>query len=204
MWGDGSCLILWKVSDALALGGAAPVGGSAAVVGPCVRRRSAATGVRAVCSPGGTIDVVYTPRPGNTRVGGMEPPGGRFVGWGCGSGSLVSSCPARWLVQPGPAAAGELSAGPRALGGVSARRGYRRCLYPWGPGTRGSGEWSRPGAGSRVGVVGRVLLLSSSVWWVGRPGSGWARWVGSPSCPCPSGGRGCRDPRRSGVLGLWG
>ena len=26
MWGDGSCLVLWKVSDALALGGAGPRG----------------------------------------------------------------------------------------------------------------------------------------------------------------------------------
>ena len=40
----------------------------------------------------------------------------------------------------------------RSSGRVFARRGHRRCLYPCGPGTRRSGEWSRPGGG----LAGRV------------------------------------------------
>ena len=152
------------------------------------------------------------PRLGNTPA--------RRGGWVRGGWVRVlsrvpsSSRPARW-----------------SSGCAFARWGHRRCLYPCGPGTRRSGEWSRPGvgvagrvpsslrgvrgvllgpvggsatvvgvrvvclpggaidgvytpaarehtgrgngaalgAGSRVGVVGRVLLLSSSVWWVGPP-----------------------------------
>ena len=73
---------------------------------------------------------------------------------------------------------------------VSVRWGHRRCLYPREPGTawvggveppgglvRGLGLWAGSSplfawfAGGRVGPVGRVLLLSSSVWWVGPPRS---------------------------------
>ena len=134
MWGDGSCLVLWKVSDALALGGVGPRGlrkGLSRVPSSSrpARRSSccifARQGHRRCLYPHGPgTSPVRRPGPrptgcvsarqgyrrclypcglGTARVGGMEPPGGRFAGWvvGCGSGSLFSSCPARWLVQPG-------------------------------------------------------------------------------------------------------
>ena len=62
-----------------------PVGGSAALVGPRPPpggwvRGCRRTVRRAVCPPGGAIDVVYTPRPGNT---------GRGNGTALGAGSRV-------------------------------------------------------------------------------------------------------------------
>ena len=94
-------------------------------------------------------------------------------------------------------------------GCVFARWGHRRCLYPWGPGTRRSGEWSRPGGGlagwgcglgpllsSRgargpAGPGGSGLLVSLSVRWAGLPGS-------APDRAGLAGRAGSQ-----GLLGLW-
>ena len=112
------------------------------------------------------------PGPGNTTV--------RRGGWVRGGWVRVlsrvpsSSCPVRW-----------------SSGRVFARWGHRRCLYSRGLGTHGSGEWNRPGGG----VVGRVLSFLRVVRGVllGPVGR-------VSSCPCLSGGRGCRDPRRTGPV----
>ena len=124
-------------------------------------------------------------RPGNTTA--------RRGGWVRGGWVRVlsrvpsSSCPVRW-----------------SSGRVFARWGHRRCLYPWGPGTRRSGEWSRPGGGlagwgcgsgpllsSRgargpAGPGGSGLLVSLSIRWAGLPGS-------APDGAAPV----------QGLLGLW-
>ena len=164
MWGAGSCLVLWKVSDAVALGGRAR-GGWVRVLSrvpssSCPARRSSG----GVFARWGHRRCLYPrarehsgPVGGSSAVVGPRPPPGGWVRGRWGSGCAF------------------------------ARRGHRRCLYPPGPGTHGSGEWDRPGGGlagwgcgpgpllssrgsrGRVGPVGRVLLLSSSVWWVGPP-----------------------------------
>ena len=202
MWGDGSCLVLWKVRDAVALGRRArgdwvrvlsrvpplrvqpggrravyspggaidvvytptarehsdPVGGSAAVVGPCVHRRSAAAGVRAVCSPGGAIDVVYTP-------GARE-----HAGWGNGTARGAGS---------------RVGVVGRVLSSLRVRpdgRIRRAVRPPSARGRRGSGcvfaQWAidvvyTPGAREHTGlrtIRAGASSLSLPVWWVGLLG----------------------------------
>ena len=53
-------------------------------------------------------------------------------------------------------------------GRVSVRWGHRRCLYPCGPGTLGSGEWSRPGGRARRDCWGcgpGAPPYSLPAWW---------------------------------------
>ena len=185
-----------------------PVGGSAALVGPrpppggWVRGRwgsgriSARQGHRRCLYPGVREHTGPAGVAAGVRAGALERPG-----WGCGSGPLLSSRPARW-----------------SSGCVFARRGHRRCLYPaareharpagraWPPGF-GPGLWS-----GRVGVAGRVLFSL-------RVQPGGRRAVCSPGgaidvvyTPRPGtlrarpGGRGRRGSGRgSGAagLGLW-
>ena len=82
-------------------------------------------------------------------------------------------------ISPGPANTPARRLGPRPLGCIFAQQGYRRCLYPCGPGTARVGGMEPPGGRAR----------------------GLGLWVGSSSCSCLSGGWG----RRAGfgwVVGL--
>ena len=109
MWGDGSCLVLWKVSDALALGGVGPRGLRKGLSRVPSSSRPARRSSCCIFARQGHRRCLYPRGPGTCPPGGA---GGaaRGSGWvggtarggrGCGSGSLFSSCPARWLVQPG-------------------------------------------------------------------------------------------------------
>ena len=165
-----------------------PVGGSAVLVGPRPPpggwvRGCRRTVRRAVCPPGGAIDVVYTPaaREHTGRGNGAARGAGSRVG-------VVGRVPSSLRVvrggRLGPVGRVLLPFLVRPVGGAA---GVRRG--PAGPG--GSG-----------------LLVSLSVRWAGLPGSApvgrarrdcWGCGPGPPPFPCPSGGR-----ARAGRVGVVG
>ena len=168
MWGDGSCLVPWKVSDALALGGVGPRG-----LGKGLSRvpSSSRPDPRSSCcifARQGHRRCLYPRGPGTcppgVRAGWAEPPGGR----GCGSGSLFSSCPARWLVQPGAGSTPHdivnviiCLSSPR-VGQVSARRGTHLPAQDPAPAhVGGEGDAGSVGLRAHVGDVGDPQLVEA-------------------------------------------
>ena len=97
-------------------------------LGPGGRKRRSR---RAVHSPGGAIDVVYTPAARNTRVGGMETPWGRARGVGlwAGASPLVA-----WFagVLLGPVGRVLLLSLSVRWGGTAGIRAGRGRSDPWG------------------------------------------------------------------------
>ena len=161
-----------------------PVGGSAALVGPrpppggWVRGRwgsgriSARQGHRRCLYPGVREHTGPAGVAAGVRAGALERPG-----WGCGSGPLLSSRPARW-----------------SSGCVFARRGHRRCLYPAAPGTCAPGR-AGVTAGARAGALERPgwgcgsgpLLSSCPARSLVQPGPAAAGELSAGSCIRPAG-----------------
>ena len=103
-------------------------------------------------------------RPG-FGLGGRNRPGGR----GCGSGSLFSSCPARWLVQPGAGSTPHdivnviIRLWSPRVGQVSARRGTHLPAQDPAPAhVGGEGNAGSVGLRAHVGNVGDPQLVEAA------------------------------------------